>query len=85
VQGFLRDFRNANAGTTIYLIWPHSAEPGGPKSPMLSTLTRLPSLMPTAHLIDITDMDATLTEDLNGDASYSTYSYDGLHPEPGGA
>jgi lysophospholipase L1-like esterase len=83
VQGFLRDFRNANAGTTIYLLAPF----GGARRAQITNAFhayQAAKLDADCHLIDITDMDATLTEDLNGDATYSTYSYDGLHPNQAG-
>ncbi len=79
VRDFLGDFRTANADITIFLIVPFG---GARRTQITTAFSAYQSATPDArcYLIDITDVDPILTEDLDGDAAFSTFSYDGLHP-----
>lgn len=83
IRDFLADFRVASATTTIYLIVPFG---GVRRDQITNAFNAYQTAIPddNCYLIDITEMDAVLTEALDGYASYAAYSYDGLHPNQAG-
>ncbi len=80
---FLQSVRTGNPSTAVYLVVPF----GGARRAQVTNAYHTYQAMatdPDCYLVDITDDDPILTEDLDGDTSYATYSWDGLHPNQAG-
>lgn len=83
ITDFLKAFRAANPSIAIHLVVPF----GGFKREAFAIAFRAyqaASQDANCRLIDISQRDSALLEDPDGDADFTAYSTDGLHPNQAG-